>query len=95
LTTTNITLADHLIPAELTTFETIDNQTVIIHLGAGTYFSLNATGSYLWDRLDGKTRLDTIALELSDMYGVDPDTANNDVLTLAQDLLAEGLVDKL
>lgn len=95
MVTTNITLANYLRPVESTTSETIDNQTVIIHLVAGTYISLNATGSYLWDRLDGVTSLATIAKELADMYGIDTTTANNDVLTLAQELLAEGFVDKL
>lgn len=95
MTTTNITLANYLRPTESTTSETIDSQTVIIHLVAGTYFSLNATGSYLWDRLDGVTSLATIAKELAGMYGIDTTTANNDVLTLARELLAEGLVDKL
>jgi len=95
LTTSNITLADCLRPAELTTSETVDNQTVIIHLGAGTYFSLNATGSYLWDHLDGETSLGTVAMELSGMYGIDTATANNDVLILARELFAEGLVVKM
>jgi len=89
----NLTLADSLRPTNLTTSETIDNQAVIVHLGAGTYFSLNTTGSYLWDRLDGETSLGSIATELAQMYGVDTATANDDVLTLAGELFAEGLIE--
>ena len=93
--TTNLTLADCLRPVDLTTSETVDNQTVIIHLGAGTYFSLNTTGSYLWDRLDGKTSLGSIATELAQMYGIDTAIANKDVLTLARELTDEGLVVRI
>jgi hypothetical protein len=93
LTTTNLKPTDCLKPVDLTTSETVDNQTVIIHLGAGTYFSLNTTGSYLWDRLDGETSLGAIATELAQMYDVDTAIVSNDVLTLAQELYAEGLIE--
>lgn len=89
----NINLTSILRHADLTTSETIDNQTVIIHLGAGTYYSLNTTGSYLWNRLDGETSLGTIATELAQLYGVDTATASDDVLALAQELYAEGLIE--
>jgi hypothetical protein len=95
LTTTKITLADYLIPTKLTTSETVDNQTVIIHLGAGTYFTLNNTGSYLWGRLDGETSLSVIALELSSIHSIDAATVKNDVLALARELFAEGLVERV
>ena len=89
----NINLNSLLKPVALTTAETVDNQTVIIHLGAGTYFSLNATGSYLWNRLDGTTSLEAIAAELAQTYGIDTTTTNADVLNLAQELYAEGLLE--
>ncbi|HEY53026.1 MAG TPA: PqqD family protein [Caldilineae bacterium] len=89
----NINLNSLLKPVALTTAETVDNQTVIIHLGAGTYFSLNATGSYLWNRLDGTTSLEAIAAELAQTYGIDATTTNADVLNLAQELYAEGLLE--
>jgi len=88
----DMTLADRPQRASHTTFEIVDNQAVIINLNAGTYVSLNETGSYLWERLDGETSLADIAQALSDDYGVALSVTRPDVLALAQELLQEGLI---
>jgi hypothetical protein len=87
-----ITLADHPKQAPHTTFEIVDDQAVIINLNEGTYVSLNETGSFLWERLDGETPLADIAAELAESYGVSTDVTRPDVLALAQALLKEGLI---
>jgi hypothetical protein len=84
-----ITLADHPKQAPYPTYETVDQQTVVINLDAGAYISLNETGSFLWERLDGKRTLADIAQELAEMYNVAPDITRPDVLALAQVLLKE------
>lgn len=88
----DMTLADHPQRAPHTTFEIVDDQAVIINLNAGTYVSLNETGSFLWERLDGQTTLTGIADALAAAYEVAPSITRPDVLALARELLAEGLI---
>ena len=87
-----LTLADSPARAPHTTYEVVDDQAVIINLNAGTYVTLNETGSFLWDRLDGETTLADIAQALADDYDVSPEITRPDVLALAQALLQEGLI---
>jgi len=86
------TLEDRPQRAAHTTFEIVDEQAVIINLNAGTYVSLNETGSFLWQQLDGETTLGSVAQALAEAYGVDASITGPDVLTLAQDLHNEGLL---
>ncbi len=87
-----LTLADRPKPAPLTSFESIGGQTVIINLKTGVYFSLNTTGSFMWERLDGQTTLGEIAAALSETCDVEIGVTEPDVLTLAAELQAEGLL---
>ncbi len=88
----DITLSDHPRQAPVAVSEMVDGQVVIINLQAGTYVSLNETGSFLWERLDGETTLESIAQALAQTYDVDLAVTRPDVLSLARDLLAEGLI---
>lgn len=87
-----IRLTDTYVPGTDTAFETVEEQTVIINLNSGTYVSLNPTGTFLWQRLDGETTLAAIAAELADTYGVSADVTAGDVLALAGQLHEEGLI---
>ena len=87
-----ITLADRPKQAPHTTFEIVDEQAVIINLNAGVYISLNETGSFLWERLDGETSLEAIAAALARTYDVEESMTRPDVLALAQDLLRENYI---
>ena len=56
-------------------------------------FSLNDTGAFLWQQLDGDLALADIAVSLSDEFEVDVDTASADVALLAQELLDLGMIE--
>ena len=86
------TLEDRPQRASHTTFEVVDDQAVIINLNAGSYVSLNETGSFLWQRLDGETTLGSIAQALAARYGISEAITGPDVLALAQELRQEGLL---
>ena len=71
-----------------------DDELVVLHLGVGAYFSLDPVGSTIWDQLTtGKTPEETIATLLAE-YDVDEATARADVLRLAEDLVAAGLLER-
>lgn len=88
----DITLNDHPSRAAHTAYEIVDDQAVIINLTVGSYVSLNETGSFLWERMNGEITLAAIAEALAAAYDVSPATTRPDVLALAQDLLQEGLI---
>jgi hypothetical protein len=89
----DLTLRDRPKRAEHTAYEMVDGQAVIINLQDSTYIALNETGSFLWARLDGETTLEAIAQALAETYQVDLAVTRPDVLELAQELLARGMIE--
>lgn len=86
------TLTDCYIPTPAAVSEIVEDQAVIIHLDTGAYLSLNATGAFLWQRLDGQTPLAAIAAALAAAYAVNPEITGADVLALAAELEEEGFI---
>ena len=89
-----LTLADRPKPAPHTSFESIGGQTVIINLKTGVYFSLNTTASFMMVRQDRQKTLGEIAAALSEACYVELGVTEPDVLVLASDLQAEGLLHR-
>jgi len=53
---------------------------------AGRLLSLNEVGAFIWERIDGKKRLDEILAEILREHEVDETTARSDLLELIADL---------
>jgi hypothetical protein len=69
-----------------------DDELVVLHLGAGAYFSLDAVGTLIWEQIvGGKTIDETIASLLAE-FEVDELTARADVQRLAAELVDAGLL---
>lgn len=75
-----------------TAYEITEEQAVLVNLDTAYLFSLNATGTYLWERLDGRASLGAIAADLAAAYEVTISVTEPDVLELASELLKEGLI---
>lgn len=74
------------------TSRVIDGEAVILQIATTTYYSLNPSGTLLWEALrEGATRDDLVG-RLVDEYGIDRPTAERDVDALLADLVAENLV---
>ncbi len=72
----------------------VGGETVLLHLTAGTYFGLNPVGGRIWSLLEGQARtLGEISALLVEEYEVEESEARADVLALASDLCANGLLD--
>lgn len=70
----------------------VDGEALLINLQSGDYFSLNSTGTKVWENIDGsKTVQDLAELVLAE-YDGDRDLIVADVLRLVNDLAGEGLV---
>lgn len=71
--------------------ETIDGETILIHLGTGTYYSLDGVAAEVWELLVGGARESEALREIEDRYesaeGIEPS-----VSALVEELLGEGLL---
>jgi hypothetical protein len=67
-------------------------ETVLLHLDTQTYFSLNATGTRIWQGLKQGLPLRAISQQLQATYAVEPQRADRSVLALATELLQHQLV---
>lgn len=71
----------------------VGGETVLLDLEAGTYFGLNPIGGRIWQLLDGADQtLAAICDALEAEYDVAREVLEADVLELASDLEANGLV---
>jgi hypothetical protein len=70
----------------------VGDETVMLDLANGTYFSLDLVGARIWQLLgEGKT-LAEICDVMTDEYDVAGDEIERDVLSLVEELTAHGLI---
>ncbi len=85
-------------PSENVISKNIEGQVMIVPLISGVgnlneeIFQLNATGSAVWERLDGKKRLMDIVLCLAEKYDAPHETIKNDVVHLIERLVNKKFV---
>jgi coenzyme PQQ synthesis protein D (PqqD) len=72
--------------------ETIQGETIIIHLGTGTYYSLEGSGADVWSALESSATAREIAERLEAQYEVEGDVALSAVESVLTDLSTEELV---
>ncbi len=72
--------------------ETLDGETIVIHMETGNYYSLNGTGSFVWGRLKGGRTLDALAADLAGAYNVTAEAAAGLIATFLSMLVVDGLV---
>lgn len=79
------------IPAQVMARQ-VGEETVILDLASGTYFGLDPVGARIWQLMgEGKT-LSEICDTMLDEYEVTRDALERDVIELAQELSAQGLI---
>lgn len=74
--------------------ETIENETVIIDLDQGAYYSLTGSGPFIWSLLDSPRSVSAIADAVVAVFSASPETSKTEVVKLLSYLAAEGLVGK-
>ncbi len=72
--------------------ETIQGETIIIHLTTGTYYSLQGSGAEVWESIAGAASASEIADELSSRYGIPAADAEPSVVQLLEELEREELI---
>jgi len=74
------------------TWRPLEGDCILLHLDTGFYYTLNPSGRFLWESLDGEKSLSRIHEGLLEEYEIDGESAKEDLLDLAKDLLKEDLV---
>lgn len=70
----------------------MDGEAVIINLATGVYYSMDGIGTTVWSRIEDGLSLRAIVAEVASRYDVTTERAGEDVLRLANELIAEDLV---
>ena len=71
----------------------VADETVILHLGNGTYYGLDPIGAKLWEALEAGERPAAICPALLDTYDVAPERLEADLRELLEDLVANDLIE--
>lgn len=70
----------------------VADETVILHLGNGTYFGLDAIGARLWDAIKGGAPPASVCASLLAEYDVDQATLEADLRALLAELAENNLI---
>jgi len=70
----------------------VGEETVILHLGSGTYFGLDAVGARIWQLIAEGKSLDEICDVILDEYEVSRPDLERDLEILIEDLLKQDLI---
>ena len=72
---------------------TLSGEAVILHVTDGLYYGLNQVGARAWELLQQPATLQQVVDTVVTEFEVEPAKAKADLLALATDLQAKGLLD--
>jgi len=87
-----MTLTENLVVSSEVIAKQVGDETVILHLGSGTYFGLDAVGGRIWQLMGEGKSLNEICDVVLDEYEVSREDIQRDIAALTKDLLAHDLV---
>jgi hypothetical protein len=70
----------------------LDGDAVLLDLGAGKYFSLDAVGTHVWEGLERGATVGELHARILSAFEVDAAQAKSDLDALLADLLSRGLI---
>jgi hypothetical protein len=87
-----LTLRDRCIAADSVVSRELDGEMVLLNLDTGIYFGLDAVGSDMWRAMLASASLGDAASAVEAEYEIAADEVRDDLLRLANQMLAKGLV---
>jgi hypothetical protein len=72
--------------------ETIDGETILIHMGTGTYYSVDGAGSDIWNLAAAGLPAPRIAERIAERYGAEAEVVMRCVDELTAELVDEELL---
>ncbi len=71
----------------------IQDETVMVDIDQGQYFSLNGVGTDIWDLLEEEQSIDSIIKELLNKYDIDEETCREETVNFLNEMLKLKLID--
>ncbi len=79
---------------ENTSWRIVDGEAVVIHLETTHYYSLNPTGTFIWNLIADKPLAESaIVASVAEHYDQTPEQVAGDVENLLSELLQEKLIE--
>jgi Coenzyme PQQ synthesis protein D (PqqD) len=75
-------------------FRCVEDEAVLLHVPSGNYYGLSTTGILLWEAIQNKQPLLSVADAIVAEYEVEKSQVLDDLQVLLQNLLDNGLVVK-
>ena len=72
--------------------ETVDDETIVVHLDTGTYHSIKGDGMLLWNAFIDGASLAEIAVAVAERTGASSEQVEQSLAAFSTKLLAEGLI---
>ena len=72
----------------------MEGETVLLDLSTGRYYTLNRLGSVIWEHCTGHNTISDIHAVLCDRFEVAPERALDDLVSLVNQLVQEGLLQQ-
>lgn len=82
-----------LIDTNIICWSKMENETVVINLETGFYYSLDELGGWIWDMLSENVPREEIASRIAASYEIDEAAALADLKEFMQELRTEQLID--
>lgn len=92
---TSIDLSDRFARSETSTSESSPGDCLILDLDSGNYYGVGESGGFIWERLDGKTDLQTVAEAVARHFEIESSRAAEDLLEFVARLHELGLVVRI
>jgi coenzyme PQQ synthesis protein D (PqqD) len=73
-------------------FEVLDDETVVLNLTSGDYYTLNGTGTRAWQLIEEHGDLETVREVMSAEFDAEGDRIAEDLQRLVRDLVERRLV---
>jgi len=70
----------------------LHDETILLDLRSGTYYTLDGVGRFIWDRIGAGTPLKSIKDALLQEYDVSDEVAQRDLVAFVGTLIERGLV---
>jgi PqqD family protein of HPr-rel-A system len=71
----------------------VHDETVLLDLGNGRYYSLNGTGAAVWDLISQPRTASELCAALQERFDVEPEALRGDVEELLDDLRQHELIE--
>ena len=76
-------------------FQRLGDETVLVHLGTGRIHHANATGSRIWELLEGGRSVEELLKILQDEFDAPPDRLQQEVAAFIEQLAAEKMIHSM